>query len=69
MILYLEFKLVFSRFVYIETHGTFQISSCKSVFLFHLLKLNEDEVRGMVLREPADLIGRFLFTFRSYFPI
>ena len=69
MVLYLEFKLVFSHFVYIETHGTFQVSSWKSVFLFLLLKLNEDEVRSMVLREPADSIERFLSTFRSYFPI
>ena len=69
MILYLEFKLVFSHFVYIETHGTIQVSWWKSVFLFRLLKLNEDEVRGVVLREPADSIERFLSTFPSYFRI
>ena len=69
MILYLEFKLVLSHFVYTEAHATFQVSCWKSVFLFRLLKLNEDEVRGVVLREPADSIGRFLSTFRSYFPI
>ena len=56
MILQLEFKLVISHFVCIGTHGTFQDSSWKSVFLFRLSKLNEDEVRSMVLRGSADLI-------------
>ena len=69
MILYLEFKIVFSHFVYIVAHGTFQVSCEKSVFLFRLLKLDEDEVRGVVLKGPADSIDRFLSTFRSYFPI
>ena len=44
MILHLEFKLVFSHFVYIGTHGTFQVSSWKSVFVFRLWNFNEDEV-------------------------
>ena len=69
MILYIEFKLVLSHFVFIGTHGIFQVSSWKSVFLLHLLKLDEDEVQGVVLRGSVDLIGRFLSTFRSYFPI
>ena len=60
MILQLEFKLVISHFVCIGTHGTFQVSSWKSVFLFRLLKLNEDEVRSVVLGGS---------TFRSYSPI
>ena len=47
MILYLEFKLVLSHFVFIGTHGIFQVSFWKSVFLFRLLKFNEDEVRYM----------------------
>ena len=55
--------------MYMGTHVTFQVSSWKSVFLFRLSKLSEDEVHGVVLRGSADLIGRFLPTFRSYFPI
>ena len=58
-----------SHFMYMGTHVTFQVSSWKSVFLFRLSKLSEDEVHGVVLRGSADLIGRFLPTFRSYFPI
>ena len=70
MILHLEFKLVISHFVCIGTHGTFQVSSWESVFLFGLLKLDEDELGGvLLLRGSADLIWRFLATFRSYFPI
>ena len=64
LILHLEFKILFSHFAYIGTHDTFQVSSWKSVSLFRLSKLNEDEVCGS-----ADSIGRFLSTFRSYFPI
>ena len=66
MILHLEFKLVISHFVCIGTRGRFRFSSWKSVFLFRLLKLNEDEVPSVVLRRSADLIWRFLSTFRSY---
>ena len=60
---------MFSHFVYIGTHGTFQVSSRKSVFMFRLSKLNEVEVRGVVLRGSPDLIESFLSTFCSYFPI
>ena len=56
MILHLDFRLVISHFVCIGTHGTFQFSSWKSIFLFHFSKLNEDEVRSVVLRGPAGLI-------------
>ena len=56
MIPHLEFRLVISHFVCIGTHGTFQVSSWKSVFLFGLLKLDEDEVGGVLLRGSADLI-------------
>ena len=69
MILYIEFKLVLSHFAFIGTHGIFQVSSWKSIVLFRLLKFNEHEVRDVVLRGSADLIGRFLSTFRSYFLI
>ena len=69
MILHLEYKLGISHFVYIGAHGIFQVSSWKSVFVFRLLNFNEDQVRGAGLRGSADLIGRFLSTFRSYFPI
>ena len=58
-----------SHFVFIGNLGIFHVSSWKSVLLFRLLKFNEDKVRGVVLRGSADLIGRFLSTFRSYFPI
>ena len=58
-----------SHFLYIGAHGIFQVSSWKIVFVFRLSKFNEDEVRGVVLRGSADFIGRFLSTFRSYFPI
>ena len=43
MILHVEFKIVFSHFVHIGTHGTFHVFSWKSVFLFRLSKLIEDE--------------------------
>ena len=56
MILHLEFKLAISHFVCIGTRGTFQVSSWKSVFLFRLSKLNEDEVRSVVLGGSADLV-------------
>ena len=58
-----------SHFSYIGAHGIFQVSSWKSVFASRLWDFNEDEVHGVVLRVSADLVGRFLSTFCSYFPI
>ena len=45
-ILHLEFKILFSHFAYVGTQDTFQVSSWKSVSVFRLSKLNEDEVCG-----------------------
>ena len=67
MILHLESKLVISHLVYTGTPDIFQVSSWKSVSLFHFSKLNEDEVSDAVLRGSADWIGGFLSTFCSYF--
>ena len=47
MALHLELKFVISHFVYIGTHGIFQVSSWKSVFVFRLLKFIEDAVCGI----------------------
>ena len=51
--------------------GSWYVSSflLEKCFCFSFIKISEDEVRGVVLRRSADLIGKFLPTFRSYFPV
>ena len=55
MVLHLEFKFVIGHFVYIGAHGIFRVSSWKRVFVFRVLKFNEDEVCGILRSYDEDL--------------